>query len=63
MSKTKEESILNAIIKSTVKASGESEDRIEELSSYMITYINTGAQYGMSAEGFVRWYIEQGKDF
>lgn len=60
MSRKKEESILNAIVQSTAAASGESEEKIQDISSQMIAYINAGAQYGMSPEGFARWYTEQG---
>ncbi|HDX9674152.1 TPA: hypothetical protein ROY08_001409 [Bacillus cereus] len=60
MSRRQEESILNAIVQSTAAASGEPVEKIQDISSQMIAYINEGAPYGMSPEGCARWYIEKG---
>lgn len=51
---------LDNIIEDTVKESGQVIEKIEEITSYMITYLSTGAKYGSSPEGFYRWYREQG---
>ncbi|MGV7000232.1 hypothetical protein ACWA2C_16225 [Priestia megaterium] len=54
------EGIINKFIQDAVSESGLPEDKIEEITSYMVTYINLGSQYGSSPEGFLRWYTEQG---
>jgi hypothetical protein len=51
---------IDLAIKEAVRNSGLPEDKIEEITSYMVTYINTGSKYGSSPKGFLRWYIEQG---
>jgi hypothetical protein len=52
--------LLDIAVDIAVKESGKSQDEIEQVSSYMITYINTGAKYGTTPEGFYRWFTEQG---
>ncbi|MCD7911020.1 hypothetical protein KC480_05710 [Bacillus velezensis] len=53
----KESGFITEAIKDAVKESGLSEDKIEEITSYMVTYLNTGAKYGESPQGFLCWYI------
>lgn len=54
----KKDGFVTQAINDAVKASGLPEDKIEEVTSYMVTYLNTGAKYGESPEGFMRWYIQ-----
>lgn len=49
---------IEQIIKQAVKESGLPEEKIEEITSYMTTYINTGAKYGSTPQGFLKWYVE-----
>jgi hypothetical protein len=49
--------IIEKAIKDAVKQSGLPEDKIEEITSYMSTYMNTGAKYGETPEGFLKWYL------
>lgn len=51
---------LDEIVTQIVKESGQPPEKIEQITSKMITYINTGAIYGSNPEGFFRWYTEQG---
>lgn len=51
---------LDKVIEQAVKESGQSVDKVEEVTSSMIRYVNSGAKYGDSPEGFYRWYTEQG---
>ncbi len=51
-------SFITEAIKAAVKESGLPEDKIEEITSYMVTYLNTGAKYGESPQGFLRWYVQ-----
>lgn len=46
------------IIQDTAKESGLSKEKIEEVVTYMATYINEGAKYGKTPKGFLRWYIK-----
>ena len=51
---------LDSMIKTAAKQSGLPEKQIEQLTSHMITYMNTGAKYGTATpEGFFRWMSEQ----
>lgn len=45
------------IIKKAVRESGLPEEKIEEITSLMVTYTQTGAKYGDTAKGFLHWYI------
>lgn len=49
---------IDAIIKDAVKQSKLPEDKITEVSSAMVEYLNTNAKYGESIEGFLKWYIQ-----
>ena len=51
-------------IEEAVKESGLPAEKVEELTSHMVTYINQGAKYGETPEGFLRWYTQDmGGDF
>ncbi|WAT23505.1 hypothetical protein O0R52_22245 (plasmid) [Bacillus halotolerans] len=52
-----ESGFITEAISQAVKESGLSEDKIEEITSYMVTYLNTGAKYGESPQGFLYWYV------
>lgn len=52
-----ESGFITEAINLAVKESGLSEDKIEEITSYMVTYLNTGAKYGESPQGFLYWYV------
>lgn len=52
------EDVLIKIIKDTAKESGLPEEKLEEVVSYMTTYLNTGAKYGKTPKGFLHWYIK-----
>jgi hypothetical protein len=52
------EGIIAKFIEDAVKESGWPEEKIEEITSYMVTYLNTGAKYGETPEGFLHWYIQ-----
>lgn len=49
---------VDEIIKQAVKDSGLPEEKIEEITSMMVTYLNTGAKYGSTPEGFFKWYVK-----
>lgn len=51
---------LDQYIGKAVKDSGRPVEQVEEIASFMITYVNSGAKYGNTPEGFYRWYTEQG---
>jgi hypothetical protein len=59
--KKPDEEKLDIIIKQAMKESGMPEENIEQITSYMITYINTGSKYGHTPEGFFQWYSEKGR--
>jgi|GEM_PF-5091941 len=52
------EGIIAKLMEEAVQKSGWSEEKIEEITSYMVTYLNTGAKYGETPQGFLRWYVE-----
>lgn len=52
------EGFVTATIQEAMKASGLPEEKIEEITSYMVTYINTGEKYGPTPEGFLKWYVQ-----
>lgn len=52
--------LLDIAVEIAVKESGMPQEKIEEVSSSMIAYINAGAKYGNTPEGFLRWFKEQG---
>lgn len=54
----KDEGLITKAIQEAVKQSGLPEDKIEEIASYMTTYLNTGAKYGRTAKGFLMWYVK-----
>lgn len=45
-------------IEEAMKESGLPKEKIEEITSYMVTYLNTGAKYGKTAKGFFIWYTK-----
>lgn len=49
---------IEKIIRQAVKESGLPESKIEELTSMMVTYLNTGAKYGETPQGFLHWYVK-----
>lgn len=49
---------IDELIKEAVKESGLPEGKIEELTSSMVTYLNTGAKYGSTPQGFLKWYVK-----
>ncbi|ARC67262.1 MULTISPECIES: hypothetical protein [Bacillus subtilis group] len=55
--KEQESGFITEAIKQAVQESGLPEDKIEEITSYMVTYLNTGAKYGETAKAFLYWYV------
>lgn len=53
-----QDGFITKAIKEAVEASGLPEEKIEEISSYMVTYLNSGAKYGKTAKGFFMWYTK-----
>lgn len=44
-------------LQEAMKASGLTQQQIQDLSSMMVLYLEEGAKYGESPSGFVRWYM------
>jgi hypothetical protein len=54
----KEQGFITQAIQDAVKESGLPEEKIEEITSHMVTYLSTGAKYGQTAKGFFTWYTQ-----
>jgi hypothetical protein len=52
------EGVMTKIMADAMKESGLPADKIEEITSYMVTYINTGSKYGHTPQGFLKWYTK-----
>lgn len=53
-----QEGFITIAIKQAIKESGLPEEKIEEIASYMTTYLQTGAKYGSTPQGFFKWYTQ-----
>lgn len=49
---------MDQIIKEYAKKSGLPEEKISDITSSMVEYLNTGAKYGESPKGFFTWYMK-----